>query len=239
MRADGAFGMPLRGVVVISDVSQVAGTVSVGEGLLPSGVSTTSERIWRLVRRAMNFLDSDRQAAWCCLNDASALLGPPADDSTASDGVRNGGFQPGGLARWQARRAVAYIEAHLESKLDVGGLAKLVSYSKSHFSRAFKRSLGYAPMAYVMARRVERAKVLMTSTRQQLTEIALICGFADQSHLNRSFRRDIGVSPGRWRRTNVEIVDSYSQRHADGAVTRTSIAPRSRDRAALREAESY
>jgi transcriptional regulator GlxA family with amidase domain len=83
-------------------------------------------------------------------------------------------------------------------------LAKLVSFSKSHFSRAFKQSLGLPPMTYVKMRRIERAKALMTSTDQQLTDIALICGFADQSHLNRSFRRVLGVSPGRWRRTNVK-----------------------------------
>jgi AraC family transcriptional regulator len=85
-------------------------------------------------------------------------------------------------------------------------LAKLVSFSKSHFSRAFKQSLGLPPMTYVKMRRIERAKTLMTSTNQQLTEIALICGFADQSHLNRSFRRVLGVSPGRWRRTNVRMI---------------------------------
>ena len=223
MRADGAFRVPPCGVAAISEVSQVAGTLCVAEGRRPPGMSTIPERIGRLVRRAMNFLESDRQAAWRCLSDASALLDPLAEDSTAGDAVQSGRFQPGGLARWQARRAVAYIEAHLESKLDVGGLAELVSFSKSHFSRAFKRSLGYPPMAYVMARRVERAKVLMTSTRQQLTEIALICGFADQSHLNRSFRRVIGVSPGRWRRTNVEIVDPPSRRHTEDAVARASI----------------
>jgi AraC-like DNA-binding protein len=59
----------------------------------------------------------------------------------------------------------------------------------------------------VKLRRIERAKVLMTSTDQQLTDIALICGFADQSHLNRSFRRVLGVSPGRWRRTNVKATN--------------------------------
>src|SRR6185312_17337988 len=111
------------------------------------------------------------------------------------------GFQPGGLARWQARRALAHIEENLGSKIAIRDLAGLVAFSKSHFSRAFKRSLGLSPMAYVARRRVERAKILMVSTDAQLTEIALACGFADQSHLNRSFRRVVGLSPGVWRRT--------------------------------------
>jgi AraC family transcriptional regulator len=169
---------------------------------------SASERIAHLVRRAMLFLESDLRVAWRCLNDASALLGGPEEPSSPSDPITNRPFRSGGLARWQTRWALAHIEANLESKLEVEALAALVSFSKSHFSRAFKRTLGLPPMAYVMLRRIERAKVLMTSTSQQLTEIALICGFADQSHLNRTFRRIIGESPGRWRRTNVEFAGS-------------------------------
>lgn len=191
----------------------------------------SAERIGLLVRRAIMFLDSDRQVAWRCLSDASALLGPPTEASSGSDPITGSPFRPGGLARWQARRAVAYIDANLESKLEVQGLAELASLSKSHFSRAFKRSLGLPPMAYVMLRRVERAKVLMTSTTRQLTEIALICGFADQSHLNRSFRRIIGVSPGRWRHTNVEVMGSISRRQEESGVM-SRMANRGQGRAA-------
>lgn len=110
-------------------------------------------------------------------------------------------FRPGGLARWQAMRVVAYIDANLGSKLGIHELADLVALSSSHFSRAFRRSLGLPPMAYVAARRVERAKLMITSTREQLIAIATACGYADQSHLNKSFRRSVGVSPGMWRRS--------------------------------------
>jgi AraC family transcriptional regulator len=108
--------------------------------------------------------------------------------------------RPGGLARWQAMRVIAYIDENLGSKLDIHELADLVALSSSHFSRAFRRSLGLPPMAYVASRRVERAKLMITSTREQLIAIATACGFADQSHLNKSFRRSVGVSPGMWRR---------------------------------------
>lgn len=189
--------------------------------VVPEG--SAAERIGRLVRRAMLFLESDRQVAWRCLSDASALLGPPAGEAGESDPIAGSPFRPGGLARWQAKRAVAYIEANLESKLEVHGLAELVSFSKSHFSRAFKRSLGLPPMAYVRLRRIERAKVLMSSTSQQLTEIALICGFADQSHLNRSFRRAIGTSPGRWRRTNEEAIGASLRGPGESALNHCKV----------------
>ncbi len=170
--------------------------------------ASASERVGYLLRRAMLCLDSDREVAWRCLKDAAALLESQAQDAGASVAPANMAFRSGGLARWQARRALAYIEANLGAKMDIRELADVVAFSKSHFSRAFKRSLGLPPMAYVAMRRVERAKVMMTSTREQLTEIALASGFADQSHLNRSFRRMVGMSPGLWRRSHAEMLSS-------------------------------
>jgi len=85
----------------------------------------------------------------------------------------------------------------------------LVALSTSHFSRAFKQTVGSSPMAYVAVRRIERAKLMMTSTGQRLTDIALACGFADQSHLNRYFRRVVGVSPGLWRRVSPYETRTY------------------------------
>jgi len=202
---------------------------------IASPVSPSSQRILHLVRRAMLVLESDCQAARRCLNDAVALLGPHAGEGNGEDAVARGMFEPGGLARWQARRAVTYIDGHLESRLDVPLLAKLVSFSKSHFSRAFKQSLGLPPMAYVKMRRIERAKILMISTNQQLTEIALICGFADQSHLNRSFRRVIGVSPGRWRRTNVQMAGKIHDASEEGVRPGTGAGPIVRHESAIQE----
>ncbi|HWN51161.1 MAG TPA: AraC family transcriptional regulator, partial [Xanthobacteraceae bacterium] len=50
--------------------------------------------------------------------------------------------------------------------------------------------------------RVERAKELLKDPRCELAEIALLCGFVDQSHFTRAFSKSEGYSPGRWRRLN-------------------------------------
>src|SRR5580693_3510129 len=136
---------------------------------------------------------------------ASGLVGRDFYGTFDSSLPLNGILRPGGLAIWQANRALKYIEGNLGSKVVIREIADCLSLSTSHFSRAFKRSLGSAPMAYVAARRVERARLMLTSTQESLTDIALACGFADQPHFNRLFRRLVGMSPGRWRRSSTEF----------------------------------
>jgi len=151
--------------------------------------------------RAMAFFESNREVAWRCLRDASTLLAGESEAIGIGAPPLQSILRPGGLAAWQAKRAMEYIEDNLGSKMALRDLAGTVALSPGHFSRAFKQSLGSSPMAYLAARRVERAKLMMTSTRERLTEIALACGFADQSHLTKSFSRVVGISPRRWRRT--------------------------------------
>jgi AraC family transcriptional regulator len=170
-------------------------------------VASASIRVGDLVRQAMTFFESDRKAAWRCLSDASSLLGPETQDLGVNVPSVDK-LKPGGLAIWQARRSLAYIEANLASKLDIDDLANVVALSRSHFSRAFKHCVGLSPMEYVLVRRVERAKAMISGTREPLAEVALACGFADQAHLNRRFRDIVGISPGRWRRSNAPALKS-------------------------------
>jgi AraC family transcriptional regulator len=159
-----------------------------------------SAQLDHLVRRAITFFETDRAVARRCLNDAATLLGANSVEPCDDLQIKRNALRRGGLANWRAKRALAYIEEHLGSKIEIGKVADCVALSKSHFSRVFKQSLGSSPTAYVSTRRVERAKLMISSTRERLSDIALACGFADQSHLNRCFRRIVGISPGVWRR---------------------------------------
>jgi len=168
----------------------------------PRSAAAASVRIGHLVTRAMTLFESNREVAWRCLRDASTLLGRESEaigtNARPSQSIRGSG----GLAAWQTKLVLEYIEGNLGSKLTIHEIADGVALSKSHFSRAFKQSLGCSPMTYVGMRRVERAKLMMISTRERLALIALACGFADQSHFNRRFRRSVGMSPSLWRRTS-------------------------------------
>ncbi|MFL6600697.1 MAG: helix-turn-helix domain-containing protein [Steroidobacteraceae bacterium] len=159
-----------------------------------------SERLESLLSRAIELLEKDRQEARKCLSDVSVLLRLRDSDAIPKESAAIYRSLDGGLLRWQAKRILIYIETKIGSKVTVAELAARLTLSPSYFSRAFKRSFGLSPMTYVIVRRVERAKVLMMASRDQLSSIARRCGFADQAHLSRSFRRVVGVSPALWRR---------------------------------------
>jgi AraC family transcriptional regulator len=167
----------------------------------PSLISSPPDRVRLLVMGAMTFFESNRALAWRYLKDASTLLGTDSDAVGAIASPSQGLSLPGRLAAWRASRALEYIENNLGSKLGLQELADWVALSRAHFSREFKQSLGLSPMAYIAVRRIERAKLMMRSTRETLTNVALACGYSDQPHLNRCFRRAVGVSPGAWRRS--------------------------------------
>jgi AraC family transcriptional regulator len=106
----------------------------------------------------------------------------------------------GGLAPWQVRRAKEILCANLDGRVPLQEVARQCRLSVSHFSRAFRHSMGVAPHNWLLTRRVEAAKEKLRDDRLSLLDVALACGFADQSHLTRVFTRIVGISPGAWRR---------------------------------------
>ncbi len=106
------------------------------------------------------------------------------------------GEHAGGLSKRALKSVIDYIGDNLANKdLLLDEIAGAAHTSPYHFSRLFKESTGLAPHQYVIERRVQRAKELLSSTALPIAEIALLCGFAHQSHLNRHFKRLLGVNP--------------------------------------------
>jgi AraC family transcriptional regulator len=89
-----------------------------------------------------------------------------------------------------------YIYDRIDQDISLRELAASIGMSVSHFCRLFKQSTGLAPHQYVVECRVERAKSLLLKSDLTLAEVAHAVGFADQSHLNRHFKRMMGISPG-------------------------------------------
>lgn len=106
----------------------------------------------------------------------------------------------GGLSQRDLRRVTDYLQEHLAEDPALGKLAQLVGLSPKHFSRVFRRSTGIGPNQWLAKQRVARARELLAGGTLSIAEIALSCGFADQSHLTVTFRRVTGTTPGRFRR---------------------------------------
>jgi AraC family transcriptional regulator len=135
------------------------------------------------------FLDSIGQTI---LAHATAVYG----------GVRASfGLMPGHLAPWQARRAKEFLSANLHGDVPLASVAAECNLSASHFAHAFRRTFGRPPHRWLMERPIDAVKNLLLTTRLPLVEVASQCGFADQSALNRTFKRIAGQSPGQWRRS--------------------------------------
>jgi AraC family transcriptional regulator len=107
----------------------------------------------------------------------------------------------GGLSPWQLRRAQDFMMAHLDGDPSIADLARECALSSGYFTRAFRRTTGTTPHQWLVRKRVERAKALLRVGRLGLSDIAVACGFVDQSHFTRVFKRFEGDSPGSWRRT--------------------------------------
>lgn len=106
----------------------------------------------------------------------------------------------GGLAPWQARRAIEMLEAELTGDVSLIDLAAECRVSVRHFSRGFRVSFGMPAHKYLMKRRVELSRQMLLVSTLSLHDVALACGFADQSHFTRIFKLFMGSSPGEWRR---------------------------------------
>ena len=106
----------------------------------------------------------------------------------------------GPLSSTQRLQITDYIHSHLHEKISLTDLAGCLGLSVPHFEKMFRATFHCAPYRYVLECRVEKARLLLSSTQRSVVEIALDCGFANQSHFTRHFTRWVGISPARFAR---------------------------------------
>jgi AraC family transcriptional regulator len=174
-------------------------TLGIGPTIEPSSV------LARLLDEALSLIDADQARAKDRLRRAAQLLAS----------VRGGGEACGGrdghvFAPWRAKQIRDFIDANIEGPIRVGEMAERAELSASFFSRAFYGSFGMSPHAYIINRRIVLAQEMLLTTNERLAQIAIACGFSDQAHFSKLFRRKTGQTPGAWRRERRGVMASLA-----------------------------
>lgn len=157
-----------------------------------------------LLDHAGTAIDRDTELAKTVLRRASSILRIELE-RCAQETEATASF--GGLAPWQIKRVTDYIDQHLSDYIAVKDLGEIARRSTSHFCRAFKRTMGETPYGFIIRRRLGAAERMMLTSDAPLSEIAICCGFSDQSHFSNRFREATGQSPAVWRRERRERMD--------------------------------
>jgi AraC-like DNA-binding protein len=109
---------------------------------------------------------------------------------------------PNRRAAFQAR---AFIDENLLENLQLKDLERVTQHDRWQLSRDFRAVFGASPYRYLVFRRLDAARGMIMAGGA-IADVAHACGFADQSHLTRHFRKAFGLTPQAWRRAGRTIV---------------------------------
>jgi len=123
-------------------------------------------------------------------------------NETCASSLKDLAKQTGHLKPWQIHRAKQLMLDNLDADISVAAIAQACALSRSHFTRQFKNSTLVSPKEWMREQRILRGKQLLQTSRLLLADIALECGFSDQSHFCRTFVRTEGVTPRAWKQNN-------------------------------------
>lgn len=104
------------------------------------------------------------------------------------------------LSRSQEARAKEMLRSKMNGELSITEIAGACQLSRSYFIHAFRETTGQTPHQWLVGQRLARAQALLADFALPLAEVAVDCGFSDQSHFTRVFAQHVGMPPGSWRR---------------------------------------
>jgi AraC family transcriptional regulator len=104
------------------------------------------------------------------------------------------------IPRW-LHIAREYLEANFLRQVSLAEIAAAAGVHRVHLSREFRRYFSTTVGEFLRRKRIEHACQLVSTTQTPLAEIAMTCGFSDQSHFSATFRRQIGLTPARYRQS--------------------------------------
>jgi AraC family transcriptional regulator len=170
-----------------------------GKGGLPPRVYFEDSVVWDTTSKLKKTVESGQTKHKLYLEALSGVLAHELSRVNL-EFVHEPATSRGGLAGWQKRAVLEYIEAHLGEQVCLLKLAKLARLSVYHFCRAFKQSIGIPAHQYQVHRRMEVAKLLLADRMMSVTDIALAVGYAQTSSFSSAFRKTTGWTPTVYRR---------------------------------------
>lgn len=191
----GAFQGPMEGVVL--QVSPECLTLAMADRAAHAG--TLVERMDGqdpVLTRIAHVLEAEAAA-----NHPNGMLfwGGVADgllEHLAAHHLSTAPARPRGRMHASAlKRLEDFIQSNLAEPLDLDSLAAVVGYTRFHFARLFRATMGVSPHRYVVRRRLQRARALLRDGEDSLAQVAVATGFTDQSHLSNWMRRVYGATP--------------------------------------------
>lgn len=107
---------------------------------------------------------------------------------------------------------VNFVKTNFRNKLSVSDMAKVGGISVSSQERLFRKTFGLTPLMYLRRTRLNAACKLLRETKNELSKIAIECGFNDQTNMTRAFRLELKITPLRYRRRFSDISHPTPQR---------------------------
>lgn len=175
-------------------------------------------------------IDSPALRELILLLHAEALKANPSDSQYATAVARlialhlvqNHSAKPtqierrGGLSPTRLKKVTTLIQESLGREMTLQELADAAGLSVFHFSRAFRQSTGMSPFQFVLKCRVNQARKLLLAPMARIHDVALDCGFCDQAHLTRHFKKVTGLTPAAYMRTYRDR--NYSQAYSSNVM---------------------
>jgi AraC family transcriptional regulator len=155
--------------------------------------------VWETAAKLQSAIENGQAKKEFYLSALSSVLAielSRSDDNVSRDAAPS----RGGLACWQKRAVVGYIEENLGEQICLATLAQLARLSQHHFCRAFKKSFGVPPHQYHVQRRIEQAKLLLADRSISITDIGFTLGYSQTSSFSVAFRKTTGWTPSEYRR---------------------------------------
>lgn len=109
------------------------------------------------------------------------------------------------------KKVVKYIEDNVSIRIDINDLSKMTRWSSQHFIRVFTQFMGDTPYQFILKKKIEKAKVLITETDMAMKDIAFDLGFQSYGNFCKLFKRETGKNPDEYRKFN-SIIKYTTQR---------------------------